>query len=65
MKKSINIPELLAVIITVLTICIGAYVSLNNKVSALEIRQQSNQNDIKEIKETTNNIYNYLIKQNK
>ena len=61
MKRSINIPELLAVIITVLTICLGAYININNKVSALEVKQQSNQNDIREIKETTNNIYNYLI----
>lgn len=65
MKKNLNIPELLAICLTVLTICIGAYININNKVSALEVKQQLNQNDIREIKETTTNIYNYLIKTNR
>ena len=65
MKKSINIPELLAVCLTVLTICIGAYISINNKVSALEVKQNNQETAIQRIDQTTTSIYNLLINQKK
>ena len=65
MKRSINIPELLAVCLTVLTICIGAYISINNKVSALEVKQNNQDTAIQRIDQTTTSIYNLLINQKK
>lgn len=55
-RKGISLVQGLGFAITILGACLTAYISLVSRITALEVKQTQNENDIKDIKTIVNRI---------